>query len=118
MTRIVLPWFSPDLTPHARGNWHKKARATKASRAMAYWAAKEAGVKRDPEAVLRVTYHPPNLRADVQNQHGRCKGYIDGIADAMKCDDKRFKVVFPSEFGEVRKGGQVVIEIGGKDEAS
>lgn len=111
MTRITLPWPSTDLTPHAKGGWRKKAKATKAARAMAHWLAKEAGVQPNPNAVLRVTYHPPRRGADVQNQHGRCKAYIDGIADAMGVDDLGFKVHFPAEFGEVKKGGEVVIDV-------
>lgn len=111
MTTIILPWPAVALTPHARGHWRPKAKATKAARAEAHWLAKAAGVKPNPNAVLRVTYHPPNLRSDVQNQHGRCKAYIDGIADAMGVDDKHFRVIFPSEFAAVKKGGEVIITV-------
>lgn len=111
MTTITLPWPSAALTPHAKGNWRAKAGATKKARRLAHWLAIEAKVKRNPNAVLRVTYHPPSLRGDVHNVHGRMKAYIDGIADAMGCDDKRFLVFFPAEFAGVRKPGEVVIEV-------
>ena len=39
------------------------------------------------------------------------KAYIDGIADAMGCDDKGFKVDFPSVFAGTKKIGEVVFRI-------
>lgn len=40
------------------------------------------------------------------------KAAVDGIADAMECDDHKFRCVFPSEFGEPTKGGAILVEIG------
>lgn len=109
---IILPWPSTDLTPHAKGGWRKKAKATKAAREAAFWLAKEAKVRTNPKAVLRVTYHPPDrAKRDCANMHGRMKAAIDGIADAMGCDDNGFQVHFPATFANVVKGGRVVVEI-------
>tara|TARA_R110002110_G_scaffold37601_6_gene124054 strand:- start:432 stop:551 length:120 start_codon:yes stop_codon:yes gene_type:complete len=33
---------------------------------------------------------------------------LDGIADAMGCDDRGFKVDYPREFAGTKKGGEVV----------
>lgn len=117
MTRIYLPWPSRDLTPHAQGNWHKKAAATKKARSAAYWIAKEAGVKCLPDAAMTFTYYAPSWRGDCHNVHGRCKAYIDGIAQAMGCDDKKFRISFPPEFAGVKKNGEIIVDIeDGRDE--
>ena len=110
--RVVLPWPPTALTPHAKGNWRSKAQATRQYRKTAFWLAKEARVVADPAAVLRITYCPPDRqRRDCQNMHGRLKAAIDGIADAMGCDDIGFRVQFPDRFSEPCKGGAVVVEI-------
>lgn len=112
MVTITLPWPPTALTPHAKGGWRPKARATKSYRAQAFWLAKEAKVERLPGAVLTFTYHPPDrARRDVQNMPGRLKAAIDGIADAMGCDDHGFRPRFPDSFAEPRKGGVIIVQI-------
>lgn len=111
-TTLMIPWPHIDLTPHAKGGWRKKTRATKRQRTDTFWLAKEAKVPRIPDAILTFAYHPPNLaRRDVQNMHGRLKGAIDGIADAMGCDDHLFRCRFPDHFAEVRTGGAIIITV-------
>jgi crossover junction endodeoxyribonuclease RusA len=113
MTRIVFPWPDKAITPHAKGGWHNKARATKRQRIDACWIAKAAKVERDPTAILRVEYSPPNAaRRDAQNMPARIKGLIDGIADAMGCDDNGFRVRYPDQFGAPTKGGAIIVIIG------
>lgn len=112
MTRIVLPWPPAALQPHAKGSRWPKIRATKTYRQQAFWLAKEAGVAADPTAILTVIYHPPDrARRDCQNMHGRIKAAIDGIADAMGCDDHGFRVRFPEAFAAVVKRGAVIVEV-------
>lgn len=113
MTTITLPWPPAGLQPHAKGHWRPKATATRIYKDTAFWLAKEARVERDPRAVLRVEYRPPDrARRDCQNVHGQIKPAIDGIAQAMGCDDNGFRVHFPAEFGPVVKNGAVIITIG------
>lgn len=115
MTRLELPWPSTALTPHAKGHWFTKANATRKARRDAYYIALDAKVQPNPTAILTVTYHPPNnARRDCANMHGRMKAAIDGIADAMGCDDNGFRVRFPDSFAEVVRGGCVVIEVQGQ----
>lgn len=112
MSTIILPWPPAALQPHAKGSKWPKIKATKAYRVAAYWLAREAQVRRDPFAILTVTYRPPDLRRrDVQNQHGRIKAAIDGIADAMGCDDNGFRVRFPDSFGDPIKGGAIIVDV-------
>lgn len=65
-----------------------------------------------PDAILRFEFYPPPMsRPDIQNMPATMKAYIDGIADAMGCDDRHFQPMFPTEFCERRRGGAVVIEV-------
>lgn len=113
MTTIRLPWPPRDLTAHANGMWWHKSKPTAKYRQWAYLAALEAKVTRNPNAVLRFTYNPPDRRRrDLHNLHGApAKAAIDGIAQAMGCDDRDFICHFPTAFGPVVKGGQVLVEV-------
>ena len=109
---ITLPWPSSKLTPHAKGHWRPKADATKFARSLARIAALEAPrVSVIPDAVIFVEYWPKAFRGDVHNMHGRMKAYIDGIADAMGCDDKGFRVDFPPVWAGRDPVGQVVFRV-------
>lgn len=113
MIRLVLPWPPKGLQPHAKGHWRPKAEATRRYRQDAFWIAKAAKVTEDPNAILTFTFNPPDrLRRDLQNLPGMMKAAIDGIADAMDCDDHGFRVRFPETMGEIVPGGAVIIEIG------
>lgn len=110
---ITLPWPSVALSGHANGNWRKKAAATKKARTAAHWIASGAKVPCLPNAVLAFTYHPPARGGlpDVQNMPGRCKAFIDGIAAAMGCDDRKFRPQFPDHLGARAGAGSIVVEI-------
>lgn len=112
MVRISLPWPDKSLASNARVHWRAKANSARKARLDAFWLSKEEKVERDPMAILRITCHPPDKRRrDVQNMPSMLKNYIDGIADAMGCDDHKFRVRFPDVFAEVRPGGMVTVEI-------
>lgn len=109
---ITLPWPSAKLTPHAKGHWRPKADATKEARAHAWAVAMERpAVVCNPHAVIFVEYYPSAFRGDVHNMHGRMKAYIDGIADAMGCDDKNFRVDFPTVWAGKSNPGKVVFRV-------
>lgn len=110
---LTLPWPTVALSGHAKGNWRTKAKATKQARTAAHWLAKEARVPCLPTARLAFTYHPPAQGGlpDVQNMPGRCKAFIDGIAAAMGCDDRKFRPQFPDHLGTRSGAGSVVVEI-------
>lgn len=107
---IRLLWPDARLAPHAKGHWRPKAQATKYARQQAFWLAREAGIRNAmPDAELRFTYHPPdNRRRDASNLPAMLKPVIDGIADAMGCDDNGFSVHYPAQFDGVIAGGEIV----------
>lgn len=109
---VVLPWPATALSSNARLHWSLKANAVAKARRDAFFAAKAAGVFRDDRAVLRFAYHPPSRHhRDVQNMPAMLKASIDGIADAMGCDDYGFRPRFPDRFGPPRPGGAVIVTI-------
>ena len=105
---IDLPWPSPKLSSNKRLHWRVKSEATKKARADAKWLALSAKVGQWPNAVLQFAYFPPDKRRrDVQNMPAMLKASIDGIADAMGCDDHGFRPRFPDHFGKPSKSGYV-----------
>jgi len=89
----------------------QKHRATKAARYEAYVMALEAKVPCWPNARILVEFWPPSFRGDPSNAPISAKAYIDGIADAMGCDDKGFEVDFPTQWAGKKPGGEVVFHI-------
>ncbi len=96
------------------GKW-KKIKEVKERRALALKAAAEemdvVGY-RAPEAGdirIRISFTPPNNLGDRVNFAGRMKAYVDGIAEALGVNDKRF---LPSyHFFPAEKPGKVVVEV-------
>lgn len=108
---ITLPWPDKPLHSNWRGHWAEKGRATKKARSAAHMMARNAGVSWWPNATILIEYYPPTRRGDPQNCPSAMKAYIDGIADALGCDDRKFKVDFPSVFAGTRKPADVVFHI-------
>ena len=116
MIEIVLGWPPSDLSPNARLHWAKLARAKKQYRNAWFSVSKEQlkKIKTDniPEKlVLEMTFIPPDRRSyDRDNLVARMKSGIDGLADALKINDKRFNTVI-STMDSDYLGGFVRIRI-------
>ena len=121
---LRLSWPSNALSKNAGSPWGRgtqiaRSKAVAAQRKEAWALANEQSVKRIKcdRPRLKFTYHPPDLRRrDLHNVQGMLAGAIDGIADAMGCDDEHFRCVWPETFSEPVKGGCVLIEIVGAGE--
>ncbi|MDY7525506.1 hypothetical protein [Sphingomonas sp. 10B4] len=90
---IILPWLPSTLSGHANGNRWAKAALTKKYRAWAHAATLEVGPIAIPAAgdiAICFTFYPPNNQSDRTNLPNRLKASIDGIADALGVNDKRF----------------------------
>ena len=110
---IELPWPPRELSPNARPHHMVRARATKAYRTTAHWAAKAVQARAPLGAgdiPLNVTFYPPSKRPDRQNMPGWIKAGIDGIADAIGVNDRRFDPRY--SYAKPVKGGKVVVEVG------
>lgn len=109
---IEVPWPVEALRNNTRQHWSVKAKAVKAARAGAKALCLEKPrIEANPNAVIFVEYWPKNYRMDVHNVSAALKSHIDGIADAMGCDDAGFEVHFPTVYAGRDPVGKVVFRI-------
>ena len=112
---ITLPFPPRVLHPNARPNHFVKAKAAKAYRAHAFYAAKAAGVKKADKgqsAHVDITFHPPNRRKhDLDGLLSSLKSGLDGISDAIGIDDSLWSISIKK--GQPITGGSVSISITG-----
>lgn len=108
---LTLPWPAKALHSNARVHWSERSRSVKKARNDAQLVANNANIPCWPGATILIEYYPPTRRGDPQNVPTSLKAYIDGIADAMGCDDRHFKVDFPTVFAGTRKPAEVVFHI-------
>ena len=113
MQSVTLPFPPKELSPNARVHWAVKRKHTKACREEAFILAKKAGLSASGGCGvidLSIEFYPPSNRSyDLDNLLSRSKGMLDGIADAMQVNDKRFALKI-SRLHSV-KGGQVIVRI-------
>lgn len=114
---IILPWPSRRLHPNSRVHWAQKSRAARQARRDSQYIAIEAGWhnKEWPDGRLHVWidgYAKDRRARDHDGFLSSLKSALDGIADAMGVDDKRF-VPHPYIKDEVRKPAEVHIRITG-----
>lgn len=111
---ITLPFPPAALSGHANGHWRSKNSITKEWRTLARNATITVGVGEFPptgDIPIDFAFYPPDNRSDRTNFAARLKPAIDGIADALGVNDRRF---LPSySFHEPLKPGKVVVTIGG-----
>lgn len=117
MKEIVLPWPDRKLHPNSRPHWAVKAKATKSARGAAHLVALECGWHQvdwpDGDLFVWIDFYPPDRRhRDTDGLLSSMKAALDGIAQAMGVNDRRF-VPRPYVKDEVRKGGQVRIRVTG-----
>lgn len=114
MAEIVLSWPHRDLSSNARKHRLTVSRRAKVYRHEAWALSKKAKLPASPSgAVLTFTYHPPDeRRRDAQNMPHMLKSAIDGISDALRCDDANMQCVFPVAFDTVcRPHGAIVVKV-------
>ena len=108
---ILLPFPPSSLSGHNNGSWRGKSGTVQKYRTWAHLATLDAKPAVPDEGDIRIVikFYPPDNRGDRTNYANRMKPYIDGIADALAVNDKRF---LPSyEFFPPEKPGRVVIEV-------
>ena len=111
-TLIELPWPPKELSGHHDVHWRVLQPIKKKHREWAFRATLAAGmITPAGEGDIRVvaTFYPPDRRTDRVNMPSRLKPYWDGIADALKVNDRRFLPAY--HFAEPVKNARVVVEI-------
>lgn len=122
MTAVILlrlSWPAPALWQNRRVHWAQRAKAAAAAKREAWGEARRRGVERletDRPRLVFAFYPPDARRRDLQNMPATQKAAIDGIAQAMGCDDARFRCVWPETWAEPVKGGAVLVEVTAGDD--
>lgn len=114
---IELPWPDKALSPNSRTHWATKAKAVKLARKEGYYRAMIAGYTKasfagyDGLFHLWIDYYAKTRNyPDADNCLSASKAYLDGIADVLGVNDRRF-VYHPFVKDETHKGGKIVIRI-------
>lgn len=112
--RIELPWPNKGLSPNARLHWAAKSRLAKKAKADAYALALAAARSQpvEPAGYVKVAieFCPPDRRGrDLDNMLSSLKWALDGIAQALGVNDKRFAISM--HVAEPCKGGKVVVHV-------
>ena len=113
MSEVSLPWPPSELSPNSRIHWARKAKFAKGYKKACWALAKKAGLRVDWEGPVHVwlTFIPPDRRhRDHDNMIASAKYALDGVAQALGINDKRF--VLHSRVQEADGlGGCVMVEI-------
>lgn len=116
---LELPFPDSHLMPNAarRLDWRAKAAYAQTARGTAKYEAYNAkprydfALPKEQRLALTLRFYPPNRKdRDLDNLLAAMKPSLDGICDSLEIDDKMFCPIV-LEWGEIVKGGKVVIEI-------
>jgi crossover junction endodeoxyribonuclease RusA len=114
--KIDLPWPPQETHPNCRKHWAVKMRAVRNYRrnchvaTMVQMQSKSHAVPAG-DLQLTLTFHPKtNRKRDIDNLIAQMKAGLDGVADALKIDDSRFRKV-AGTIGEQLSPGKVEVEI-------
>ena len=111
---IELPWPPAVLSGHSDHHYRVMRPIIAKHRAWAKAATLAAHPGPYPaggDIAVSATFYPPDRRSDRVNMPSRLKPYWDGIADALRVNDRRFLPRY--HFAEPVENARVVIVIGG-----
>lgn len=113
--RFALSFPPSDLSGHNKGHWRKNTKLVATLRHEAFHCARAAKmvsgyqVPATGDIGIIFTFYPPNNRGDRLNYPNRIKCQVDGIAEALGINDKRFLPAYA--FADPVKPGRVEVEI-------
>lgn len=109
---VTLTWPTSGLFPNKNVNRWVKAQEKKAARSGSFYLTKHQ-IKlytwQGGRLPLSIVFHPPHSGYDLDNCLAALKSGLDGMADAIKMNDKFFRPI-TIDFGDVVPGGEVVVE--------
>lgn len=92
---VVLPWPPAILHPNKRPHWAPLAKAKGSYRFACAMLAQSARIKvpKNATPLVSITFYPPDRRRrDLDGMLSAIKSGLDGLADAMGCDDSRWRL--------------------------
>jgi len=94
---ITLPWPPKELSPNARLHWAQVSRVKKAYRDACYYLTlselDRTKQLNDGPVSVHLEFFKPNRRAmDWDNLIARMKAGLDGVSDALKINDRQFRL--------------------------
>lgn len=127
MLIIELPWPPRVLSPNSRRHWARKSAAARDYRVDCLCIAREAMKKQRFKLSKQCTtpgsldvwmdFYPPDRRLrDDDNCIASFKSGRDGLAKALGCDDRIFRI-HPFLQPDPVEGGKVVVRIGAREDA-
>ena len=115
--KIILPWPDRKLMPNRKNgrSWMSSQKAKEDARIAGRNAVIEQGQLWQTELAgsikIGLIFCPPDKRRrDLDNLFSSMKHTLDGVASALGVDDSQFRPVL-LDFGDVVKGGQVVMTL-------
>lgn len=110
---LELDWPPSILSPNNRAHWARKVKIKSHFRFSCFVLAK---LQPDPgfrhtegNLPIKIIFHPPTKRAyDIDNLLASMKSGLDGVSDAWGINDRRFRPI-TVDFGDIRKGGKVIL---------
>lgn len=116
---IILPWIDSRLMPNNKNGkaWQSTHSVKIRARQDGHYSAKTAlGRNKLAKAdtyPLRITFTAPDGRhRDLDNMLAASKAVLDGVAEGLGIDDKRFRPIILDVKQDVNKQGFVIVEIG------
>jgi crossover junction endodeoxyribonuclease RusA len=110
---LELPWPARELSPNFRGHWSTISKVKKAYRLKCSQLGLASGLNLAPKDPTSVKVHlmfcqPDRRGRDWDNMLASMKSGLDGLADAMGVDDRKWRVAFDVSDDPVKHGKVLV----------
>lgn len=116
---ITLPWPDTSLMPNRKNgrHWGGTQAAKVRARQDGYFGAKRALgtselVSQDRMPVKITFVAPDGRRRDIDNMLACIKPQLDGIAQALRIDDSRFRPITLDDGRDANEVGFLIVEVG------
>lgn len=116
---ITLPWPDTSLMPNRKNgrHWGGTQAAKVRARQDGYFGAQKAlgtsELVSQDRMPVKITFVAPDARRrDIDNMLACIKPQLDGIAQALRIDDSRFRPITLDDAMDTKKVGFLIVEVG------
>ncbi len=111
MTTLIASWPPGVLSPNSRAHWRAKMKPKREQRtegmalALTVPVERRAEIQAQERIPVALEFCPPDRRPrDAANLMANCKALLDGLADGLGVNDRRFRITFELADETVRGG--------------